>query len=216
MVYDVLKSGLNDSLQASWFALPKIDTMTWQTLTGTWLADNNYGDMFLNFLMHKDLQWYCGIDLTQLFPKLIEEGNDCVLICWLQNAMGLKLLPYHCVQGALRAKQIVKGNRRDPKNTFQLDHIEENLPCSKIYNASRPLSLKVQKAGDVASDIVQYVDSACTLALCFTSCVSYLTTLLYCQELYFSQKENYNIKVLLTCKSTQSVICFTHKQLNGR
>ena len=114
--------------------------------------------------MHKDLQRYCGIDLTQLFSEFIEEGKDCVLACWLRNAMGLKSSPYNCVQGALRAKQIVKGNRRDPKNTFQWDHIAENLPCSKTYNASKPLLSKLRKDGEIASDIVQYVDDARTLA----------------------------------------------------
>ena len=55
MVYDWLKSGLNDLLWAPWFALPTIDTMTRLTLAWTWLTDNNYGDIFLNFPMHKDL-----------------------------------------------------------------------------------------------------------------------------------------------------------------
>ena len=64
MVYDGSKSGLNDLLWAPWFALPTIDTMTRWTLAGTWLADNDYGEMFLNFPMHPDLQKYCGIDLT--------------------------------------------------------------------------------------------------------------------------------------------------------
>ena len=64
MVYDGSKSGLNNALRAPWFVLPTIDTMTQWTVAGTWLADNNYGEMFLNFPMHPDLQPYCGIDVT--------------------------------------------------------------------------------------------------------------------------------------------------------
>ena len=64
-------------------------------LAGTWLADNDYGEMFLNFLMHKDLQKYCEIDLAQLFPELIEEGDNINISCWLQSAMGVKSFPYN-------------------------------------------------------------------------------------------------------------------------
>ena len=86
--------------------------------------------MFLNFPMHKDFQKYYGIDLTHLFPKLRKEGDNYVLGCWLQNAMGLKPPHYNWVQGALRAKQIVKGNCIFSKKAFQWDHSKENLPCS--------------------------------------------------------------------------------------
>ena len=84
--------------------------MTRWALTGTWLDDNNYGDMFMNFPMHEDLQKYCGIDVTQLFPKLKWEGVDLTVGCWLHSVMGLKSSPYNCTQGGLRANQIVEGN----------------------------------------------------------------------------------------------------------
>jgi len=44
---------LNDSLLAPWFALPAIDTITQWTVTRTWLTNNDYGDMFLNFLIQR-------------------------------------------------------------------------------------------------------------------------------------------------------------------
>jgi hypothetical protein len=49
MVYDGSKSGLNKALWAPWFSLPTIDSMSRWVLAGSWLADNDYGDMFLNF-----------------------------------------------------------------------------------------------------------------------------------------------------------------------
>ena len=136
MVYDGSKSGLNNTLWAPWFALPTIDTITRWTLAGTWLANNDYGVMFLNFLMYKDLQKYL------------------LWGCWLCCAMEVKLFPYICTQGGLRENQIVTGNQRDPKNTFQWDHIEDNLSCSKTYNATRPEVRKVWKDRDTASDII--------------------------------------------------------------
>ena len=138
--------------------------MTRWTLTGTWLADNDYGEMFLNFPMHPDLQKYCGIDLTRLFPELLEEGADLLVGAWLRCAMGVTSSPYICTQGALRAKQIIKGNRHDPNNTFQWEHLEKNLPCSTTYDATRPAVRKVRKDGLTASEIVQYMDDARTLA----------------------------------------------------
>lgn len=70
IVYDGSKSGLNASLYAPWFALPTIDSFAWWVIVGTWCADNDYGDMFLNFPLHLDLQKFCGIDLSDLFPEL--------------------------------------------------------------------------------------------------------------------------------------------------
>ena len=144
--------------------MPAIDTMTRWTLAGTWLVDNNYWEMFLNFPMHPDLQKYCGINVTQLFPELLEEGEDMLVGAWLQCAMGMKSSPYICTQGAFRAKQNIKGDRHDSKNTFQWDHLEKNLPCLATYNATRPEVQKIRQNELTVSDIVQYMDDAQTLA----------------------------------------------------
>ena len=101
MIFVTFKSGLNNALWALWFVLPTIDTITRWTLAGTWLADNDYSEMFLNFPMHKDLQKYCGIDMTQLFHKLKKEGYDLTVGYWLSIAMGVKSFPYNCIQGGL-------------------------------------------------------------------------------------------------------------------
>ena len=110
MVYDGSKFGVNDALWVPWFTLPTIDTMTCWKLAGSWLANNGYGEMLLIFPMHPDLQKYCGIDLTQLFPDLRKEGADLLLDAWLRCAMGMTSSPYICTQGGLWANQIIKGN----------------------------------------------------------------------------------------------------------
>ena len=103
--------------------------------------------------------------MTQLFPEMIKDGVDLILAIWLQNSMGITLLSYNCDQEALRAKQIVKGNQHDPKNLFRWNHIKENLGCSDIYNRLVHSLKKVWKDGDLALDIIQYIDDAQTIVL---------------------------------------------------
>lgn len=38
MIYNRLKLGPNNALWGPWFALPTINTITWRTVAGTWLA----------------------------------------------------------------------------------------------------------------------------------------------------------------------------------
>ena len=64
MVYDRSKSGLNAAIYTPWFALPIAKSMTRWVTAGSWLADNNHGECFLNFPLHPNLQKYCGVDLT--------------------------------------------------------------------------------------------------------------------------------------------------------
>ena len=49
MVYDASKSGLNAVLYAPWFALATVDTSLRSMDRGYWSADNDFGEMFLNF-----------------------------------------------------------------------------------------------------------------------------------------------------------------------
>ena len=87
--------------------------------------------------------------MTQLFPAMITNGVDLVLALWLQNAIGITSSPYNYVQGALSAKQIVKGNQHDPKNSFQRNHTKENLAHSDTYDGLVPSLKKVWKDGDL-------------------------------------------------------------------
>lgn len=86
MVYDGTKSGLNNSLYAPWFALPTVDTMSRWVVAGSWFANNDYGDMFLNFPLRPDLQKFCGANLSQLFLELsANEGQRVIGICFLER-----------------------------------------------------------------------------------------------------------------------------------
>ena len=158
MVYDATKSRLNESLFAPWFGLPTIDAITRWVICGSWLADSDYGDMFLNFKLHKTLQKFCGIDLTELFPNRSRDESQKVIGVWLRNAMGLRPSPYASIQGGLRAKYIVIGDRHDKENAYQWDHVVLNLPFAKNYIANLPRLKKIRVDGGLASEVVQYVD----------------------------------------------------------
>ena len=118
MVYDRSNSGLNSSLYAPWFALPTIDTFAWWVILGTWCADNDYGDMFFNFLLFLDLQKFCSIDLIELFLELVPNTAQMVVVTWVQNAMGFSPSSYCYIQGGHLAKRIIIGNPNVEKTLF--------------------------------------------------------------------------------------------------
>jgi hypothetical protein len=49
LVYDGTKSGLNKAMWAPWFGLPSVDSLLRCLAPGTFMADNNVGEMFLIF-----------------------------------------------------------------------------------------------------------------------------------------------------------------------
>ena len=102
MVYDGSKSGLNKALFAPWFYIHSVDMMCRSLLPAYWCADNDYGEQFLNFNLHPDLQRYCGVDLTQLSTDA--PAGD-VFGQWKRCAMGLRPSPYAAVKGALIARR---------------------------------------------------------------------------------------------------------------
>jgi hypothetical protein len=158
MVFDGTKSGLNDALWAPWFALPTVDTTLRKVVTGTWMGDDDFGEMFYNFWLHHAFRPYTGIDLTELIPELKEHGGDTCWVRWVRPAMGLKPSPYQAVQGALRAKRKTLGNPKDTENVFQWKRVKLNLPGTKNYDPSLPWILKIRADGTIAADIDGYVD----------------------------------------------------------
>jgi hypothetical protein len=154
MVYDRSKSGLNDALWAPWFSLPTVDTTTRALLLGYWCADNDYGEQFLNFNLHKDLRPYCGVNLSQLLPEEVCAQTGVVLGVWSRNAMGLKPSPYGSVKGALRAKRVILGNRRDTSNPFHWEKVCTNMPGDEAYVATMPWIQKKRSDGHLATELL--------------------------------------------------------------
>jgi hypothetical protein len=123
MVYDGTKSGLNRVLFAPWFALATVDSMLRSVGPGTWSADNDFGEMFLNFWLHPDLQRYTGVDLTALFPEEVRGDKKAVWEAWTRCAMGLTTSPYTTVQCAKRIKHLILGDPTDSANVFRWDTV---------------------------------------------------------------------------------------------
>jgi hypothetical protein len=155
MVYDGSKSGLNNSLFAPWFALPMVDAMVRSLMPGYWCADNDYGKQFLNFNLHEEIQAYCGVDLSQLFPEDVDPITGILYGKWTRAAMGLRPSPYGAVKGSLRAKRIILGNRFQSTNPFQWETIRKNQPGDSDYVADWPWISKLRGDGRVASELLQ-------------------------------------------------------------
>jgi hypothetical protein len=52
---------------------------------------------------------------------------------WSRPAMGITSSPYDAVQGSLRLKRKVLGDRHDESNVFRWSHVVENLPGLHSY-----------------------------------------------------------------------------------
>jgi hypothetical protein len=101
-------SGLNDSSWVQSVALPTVNMHLWAVDAGTFMADFDVGDCFLNFPLHDDLRALCGVDLMVYFP--IHEG-DTLWEAWTRAAIGLKSSPYQAVQEAIGVAQGIHYGR---------------------------------------------------------------------------------------------------------
>jgi hypothetical protein len=72
------------------------------------------GDMFHNIPLHANAVKFTAIDLAPL-----DVGpEDCKhwWVCWEQNLMGFRSLPYNSVWTYLVAEVIIRGDRQDHAN----------------------------------------------------------------------------------------------------
>jgi hypothetical protein len=157
LVYDGSVSGLNCAIWVPRFFLPTIRTHLRAVDEGTFMADVDIGEMFLNFILHQELQGLAGVDLTHFFPS--EEGKDPkVWETWQRAAMDLRSSPYQTVQAMGVAEEFIRGDRRDPTNVYGWDNVKLNLPGSDDYNPNRPWVYKERLDGKIAADLFIFVD----------------------------------------------------------
>ena len=166
MVYDGSKSGLNDSLWAPWFPLPTVECLVRSVEPGYYMADNDVGEMFHNFMLHDDLRKFCGLDLTLFFKDSpgVKYEKGRLWERWNRLAMGLRNSPYNAIQGMMVAKDEILGDRTNENNVFRWDAVRLNLPGSKEYDPSKSWIAKIRKDGVVAADVFIYVDDVRTSA----------------------------------------------------
>jgi hypothetical protein len=167
MVYDASKSGLNDAIWVPRFPLPTIATHLRAVECGTYMADLDVGEMFLNFMLHEQLQEVCGVDLTHYCPveeKPTLDENPKIHERWTRAAMGLRSSPYQAVQAMSVAEEIILGDRLDATNPFRWNRVRLNLPGQENYDSSLPWVSKVRANPNgldhevIASDVFIYVD----------------------------------------------------------
>jgi hypothetical protein len=74
--------------------------------TGTYMSDIEICDMFLNFVLHDEVQDLSGV---QLAPNMPNDPTVADLRWggWNRCAMGLKSAPYQCIQRIIAAKEVV-------------------------------------------------------------------------------------------------------------
>jgi hypothetical protein len=105
VVYNGTKSGLNLATWISWFAIPSSATLERIVIPESVQADNKYEDMFLNFILHEELQEYTGVDVTGLYKDEMLATDRIRYVKWDRLAMGLTGSPYTCFQGPTEGKE---------------------------------------------------------------------------------------------------------------
>ena len=125
LAYDGTKSGLNEVLWAPWFPLPTVGDMLDLVEEGTWLCDNDVGEMFLNLVLQNCLRELCGIDVSQFWDESEERsrtgtsGNNQKWLRWSRNAMGLEWSPYFSTRIMSLAMESVTGDRKSETKIFR-------------------------------------------------------------------------------------------------
>jgi hypothetical protein len=93
IVYDTTKSGLNSQLWVPWFMLPTIESHLRCVQLGTFMGDIiDFSEQFLNFILHKKVRPYVGVDLTSFFPEELRKDKNVLWECWGRCGMGFVLL----------------------------------------------------------------------------------------------------------------------------
>jgi hypothetical protein len=156
MVYNGTSCGLNDAVFAPWFALPTMDSHLRAVDVGTYMADCDIGEMFLNFMLDVDLREFAGVDLTDLFCE--EFSGLTFWERWERLLMGFKPSPYLTTRSMRRIDPFLKGNMDDPENVFRWATVILNLPGDEKYNPAKPRVYKVRKEGGMAGDLFTYID----------------------------------------------------------
>ncbi len=174
VVYNGTRSGLNDSLWAHWFRLPTIEQHLRAVEAGTFMADLDVGEQFLNFIIDSAVQPFAGVDLTSYFPEELDSTissnpskqacqKQTLFVRWTRCAMGFKSSPYQVRQGMLHAEEQLRGDPLDISNPFFFDDLVLNLPGSPDYNPNKPWVYKFNsKAGRITQDLFVYVDDGRT------------------------------------------------------
>jgi hypothetical protein len=75
------------------------------------MTDHDFGDMFLNFQIHRSVAPFTGVDLLSLYDDDEETGPRWAV--WDRNLMGFAASPYNSIKLALIIKEVCRGDRHE-------------------------------------------------------------------------------------------------------
>jgi hypothetical protein len=175
MVYNGTSCGLNDMLWAPHFGLPFVKHTVRSLMPGYLQCDMDIGEMFLNFMLHKDLRALSGVDLKHARSEDVkdeawERTRPGPFERWCRNWMGLRDSPYRSIQQLIRLKMDAYGDSRDRTNPFHWEKVVLNLPGSEDYRPDLPWVMKVRFDGHLACEVFVYVDDGRITGFCREIC----------------------------------------------
>ena len=80
MMYNRKLSGLNSSLWAHNFALTIVGSTLRVVEMGTFMADRDIGEMFINFMLSEEARSFCGVDVTNVRTEY--EWERHIIVSW--------------------------------------------------------------------------------------------------------------------------------------
>ena len=69
MIYNGTSSCVNNSLLATHCAILKVGHTLYSKEKGTFMADQGIGEMFLNFMLSKEVRPFFGVDMGLMFSQ---------------------------------------------------------------------------------------------------------------------------------------------------
>jgi hypothetical protein len=144
MVYDATKSGLNGQLWAPCFMLPTVESHLLSVQPGSFMGDIDLSEMFLNFILHKRVRPFAGVDLTPYFPEELASLKRLLWEHWTHCGMGIIFSPYTSIQGTAFAEEIIRGDPNNQSNIVQWTEVVLNLPGSLLYKPCDPWVYKAR------------------------------------------------------------------------
>ena len=157
MVYDLTASGLNEVLWAPSFWMPTIQNVLDCATDTSWFGDVDAGEMFLNYWLDPAIRPYAGVDVSWDTDGGGSGGKRWER--WTRMAMGMLPSPWVTTRLFAWAMELMKGDRRDPKNPFHWSEVKLNLPGSSSYDPAMPRLYKWNEVERcIASDCKTFVD----------------------------------------------------------
>jgi hypothetical protein len=126
--------------------------------------DQNVGNMFLNYQLHRTAVPYTGVDLSSLYKNKDEVGPHWAV--WDRTLMGFAASPYNSIKIALVAEEVCWEDRHEQGlgtdgrelNPFQWASVRLNLPGLEGYDPRKSWVSKMQADGRIACDLFTFVD----------------------------------------------------------